>query len=214
MKVILYYFFLAFTLLLSINVFLCISSKTPKKIRNIIRFMILIIIVRYIGLIYVGITDSNNTVLMLKPIKNLNMIFVPGILMLASYVFFRNNKQKITSIYPFLGIFIGIYAALLCFSKYALSIGKDFGFLLISSNSIMEYFVFCVILEFIFLLILYNIGKPYVNKLGLFTEIIAISVNVAEAFMFIFGKAIFPVPVLGEFLTLLIVYYINQTFVR
>lgn len=212
MKVILYYFFSILIILLSINLIFGISKRCPKKIGNILKIMMLLIIVRYIGFIYLGITNSNNIALLLKPINNLNMIFVPTIFILGNYVFFRNNKMKISSTYPYLIVFMVIYLTFLYFSKYVLVIANDFGFLLVSSNSMMEQFILDVILGFILLIIFYNISKPHVNKIGLFIEMLAISVTIIEIFLSIYNKGVFPIPVVGEVLAVLVAYYINDTF--
>lgn len=212
MKIFIYYFLLILMCALIINLMFIIKKRCPKKISILMNIMMCLFLIRCISLIFLSITNSNNYALAVGRLSELNVIYIPAVIFIAVYIFRRENGMKFISVYPYIAVFIALFGAEMYFSKYSLKIIKQFGFVIFSSNELIENFVFITVLVFLSIISIKVVLEPQCNKLGMIILLLSIIAMIVERFLFIYEIAVFPLPVISEFILLMVSYYTVSTF--
>lgn len=212
MEIFMYYFLLILMCALIINLIFIIRRKCPKKISVLMNVMMILFLIRCISLIFLSITNSNNYALMIGRLSELNVIYVPAVIFITVYIFRRDNGMKFISVYPYIAVFAVLFGTEMYFSKYSLKIIKQFGFVIFSSNELIENFIFITVLVFLSIISIKVLLEPRSNKAGMIFLIISIVSMVVERFLFIYEVSVFPLPVISEFILLMTSYYTVSTF--
>lgn len=212
MKTIIYYFLLIIIIFLSFDLISKCKKRCPRKIRGIIIIMSMLMIISKVSLLYLSITNDSNNAIIMSYFMNTNMIYIPCITIILTYIFTRNNKIKFTSIYPILLLFIVNYIVWCYLGSETITISKNFGYEIISSTGIIEKYIMAIIMIFMSIILFKGLLNRNGNSIGMIFLIIVCFSCSFEYLAEIFNVNVFPYPVISEVIVIMISYYGINTF--
>lgn len=139
------YLFLILTM-----IFLTYESVTssirycPVKIKEVLTISFILIIFRIVSLLVLLLADNMKSVYLMKNLVFLNIIYIPIIIYICIYIFYRNTRIDINWFY---GIFIiGIVIYLICIFKIPMEyyISLSYGYNIILSNLSPYKMLLCI----------------------------------------------------------------------
>ena len=200
-----YYIFLLLIIFLSFYTLKRNLEVSPKKIKIYLTFVITLFLLRHIGLFLLCILQSSNIIYYLKPIIYLNHIAMPLIVLAITYVYLRSETLKFTGSYMILSAIVLIYFLIIKVSKITIEVNQSYGFI-VKINNETEMFLFSLILMGIMLILnVILLDKPFANTKGIWFIIISIVVVMLEEVIILGGIKVFPYPVIGELIFLIII---------
>ncbi|AOR24440.1 hypothetical protein [Clostridium taeniosporum] len=200
----------AYYLFLLLIIFLCIIllkkniQVSPKKIKIYVTIVITLFLLRHIALFILCILKNSTVIHYFKSIVFLNHIAVPLMILAITYVYLRSESLKFSNNYIIAIITLLIYGLIMYLSKATVQVNTLYGFILkINIETIM--FLFSLILLGILLILnVIILDKPFINKKGIWFIILSISIVMIEDIIILGGIRIFPYPVIGDFIFLII----------
>lgn len=200
-----YYIFLLLIIFLSFYTLKRNLEVSPKKIKIYLTFVITLFLLRHIGLFLLCILQSSNIIYYLKPIIYLNHIAMPLIVLAITYVYLRSETLKFTGSYMILSAIVLIYFLIIKVSKITIEVNQSYGFI-VKINNETEMFLFSLILMGIMLILnVILLDEPFANTKGIWFIIISIVVVMLEEVIILGGIKVFPYPVIGELIFLIII---------
>ena len=200
-----YYIFLLLIIFLSFYTLKRNLEVSPKKIKIYLTFVITLFLLRHIGLFLLCILQSSNIIYYLKPIIYLNHIAMPLIVLAITYVYLRSETLNFTGSYMILSAIVLIYFLIIKVSKITIEVSQSYGFI-VKINNEAEMFLFSLILMGIMLILnVILLDKPFANTKGIWFIIISIVVVMLEEVIILGGIKVFPYPVIGELIFLIII---------
>ena len=200
----------AYYLFLLLIIFLCLIllkkniQVSPKKIKIYVTIVITLFLLRHITLFILCILKNSAVVHFFKSIIFLNHIAVPLMILAITYVYLRSEKLKFSTNYIVAIITAVVYGIIIYLSKATVQVNTSYGFILkIDKETLM--FLFSLIL--LGMLLIFNVivlDKPFVNKKGIWFIILSITIVMREDIIILGGIRIFPYPVIGDFIFLII----------
>lgn len=200
-----YYIFLLLIIFLSFYTLKRNLEVSPKKIKIYLTFVITLFLLRHIGLFLLCILQSSNIIYYLKPIIYLNHIAMPLIVLAITYVYLRSETLNFTGSYMILSAIVLIYFLIIKVSKITIEVNQSYGFI-VKINNETEMFLFSLILMGIMLILnVILLDEPFANTKGIWFIIISIVVVMLEEVIILGGIKVFPYPVIGELIFLIII---------
>lgn len=205
-----YYILLLLIFFLCLNIIIKNKKYSPKKIKVYICVAIIILSLRYIGLLMLCIARSSEGLSMIKLIIYSSYLAIPLITLAFIYVFLRFDNKEFKYIYFIGAIITVIYILNMSFIDIRLNYNQQFGYMITVENPlvfIMEYFV---ILGLLLLYSIYYIDKPNSNKKGIWGIILYLSICIIDNIIFISGIHCFPVTIISDcFFVTFVNFFIN-----
>ena len=201
----------AYYIFLLLIIFLCIFTikrnllVSPKKIKIYLVIVITLLLIRHIGLIILCLIESSKYIYYLKPIIYLDDIAVPLMILAITYVYLRSEKLKFTGSYFILAGITVIYSIIIYISKIMVKVSHIYGFIISIDNEIMISMFSLILLGIMLIINVLLLDKKYANKKGIWFIILAIMVVMIEKVIIVGGIRIFPYPVIGELIFLIII---------
>lgn len=209
-----YYIFLLLIIFLSFYTLKRNLEVSPKKIKIYLTFVITLFLLRHIGLFLLCILQSSNIIYYLKPIIYLNHIAMPLIVLAITYVYLRSETLNFTGSYMILSAIVLIYFLIIKVSKITIEVNQSYGFI-VKINNETEMFLFSLILMGIMLILnVILLDEPFANTKGIWFIIISIVVVMLEEVIILGGIKVFPYPVIGELIFLIIINVVFNGFKR
>ncbi|NFO86799.1 hypothetical protein FDC58_00945 [Clostridium botulinum] len=200
----------AYYLFLLLIIFLCLIllkkniQVSPKKIKIYVTIVITLFLLRHITLFILCILKNSTIIYYFKSIIFLNHIAVPLMILAITYVYLRSENLKFSTNYIIAATISVVYGLIIYFSKATVQVNTLYGFILkIDKETLM--FLFSLIL--LGILLIFNViilDKPFINKKGIWFIILSISIVMIEDVIILGGIKIFPYPVIGDFIFLII----------
>ena len=207
-----YYLFLLLIIFLSFSIMKKNLEVSPKKIKIYLSLVITLFLLRHIALFLLCILKNSNIIYYLKSIIFLNHLSIPLMVLSITYVYLRSEKLKFGGSYIVATVVCAIYIVIMHISKVTVQVSYLYGFILkIDRETIL--FLFSLILLGVLLVInIILLDKPFVNKMGIWSIIIAISITMIENIIILGGIKIFPYSVIGDMIFLIIMNSVLKNF--
>lgn len=209
---------LAYYGFLLLIIFLCIFlmkkniSVSPKKIKVYMTVVITLFLLRYIGLFMLCVVKSGRFVYLLKPILFINHLAIPLMVIALAYVYLRWEKLSFSVNYVVAGILTILYTT----SMYVISgktvFNSNYGYLINIKNEVPLFLGTLIILGILLVFCVMFLDKPHNNKWGMIYLIIGLTVVILENIIYLGGVRIFPYPILGDGIFIVIMYLAFNTF--
>lgn len=207
-----YYLFLLLIIFLSILIMKKNLDVSPKKIKIYLTLIITLFLLRHIGLFLLCILNSSTIIYYLKSIIFLNHLTIPLMVLAITYVYLRSEKLSFGGSYIIAVIVCAIYIGIISISKVTVQVSYLYGFILKIDNEIILFLFSLILLGALLVLNVLLLDKPFVNKMGIWFIIIAISIVMIEDIIILGGIKIFPYSVIGEMIFLIIMNLVLKSF--
>lgn len=207
-----YYLFLLLIIFLSILIMKKNLEVSPKKIKIYLTLIITLFLLRHIGLFLLCILNSSTIIYYLKSIIFLNHLTIPLMVLAITYVYLRSEKLSFGGSYIIAAIVCAIYIGIISISKVTVQVSYLYGFILKIDNEIILFLFSLILLGALLVLNVLLLDKPFVNKMGIWFIIIAISIVMIEDIIILGGIKIFPYSVIGEIIFLVIMNLVLKSF--
>lgn len=207
-----YYIFLLLIIFLLCILIKKINKAAPKKIRIYMTIVSILFLFRYIGLFLLCIIKSSNVAHILIPLLFLNHLSIPLIVLALSYVFLRWDKLNfnINYIIAFI-LFIG-YAIEMVFIKGKVILSPEYGYIINIYNESIVYLLSLIVLGILLCFCFYFFDKPNNNRWGMTYLIISLFMVIAESVLYLGGIKIFPYPIFGDEVFIILINLAVNTF--
>ena len=208
----------AYYIFLLLIIFLCIFTikrnllVSPKKIKIYLVIVITLLLIRHIGLITLCLIESSKYIYYLKSIIYLDDIAIPLMILAITYVFLRSEKLNFTGSYFILAGVAFIYSIIIYISKIIVKVSYIYGFIISIDNEIVISMFSLILLGIMLIINVILLDKKYANKKGIWFIIAAIMIVMIEKVIIIGGIRIFPYPIIGELIFLIIINFVLNGF--
>ena len=207
-----YYIFLLliiFLLVLLINKNIKLS---PKKIKIYITGVSFLFILRYIGLFLLCILKNGSIVYLLKPLLFLNFLAIPFMVLGLSYVYLRWDKLSFNVIYIISAILFVAYCMGINFISGKVIFNPSYGYVINIYNEKTIDVIFLLLVGSLLCFCFYFFDKPNNNRWGMIYLVIALVLVIVENILYIGGIRLFPYPIFGDGIFILIMNFAINTF--
>ena len=212
MKFFIYLCLLLFIIIFSFYLQKKNSEKCPVKIRRYFNMLLSLIIIKYSIMLIMCLVENKNIIIYVKDLALLNYIFIPLIGFISLYIFLRDDKMKFSYNQIVLTIVSISYLLLIFIYKTDISIDSELGFIVHFKEYLNPYLIYLIEIATIIVIAILNIDKKYVNKSGLRILIFASGIFIVELILFLAKINIFPYPIIGEILFLILILKNINTF--
>jgi hypothetical protein len=122
-----------------------------------------------------------------------------------TYIYLRTEKLRFSGSYIIATIVCIVYIGIIHISKVTIQVSYLYGFLLKIDKELIIFLFSLIILGILHISNVILLDKPFVNKNGLWMTIIAISIVIIEDIIILGGIKIFPYPIIGDIIFLMII---------
>ena len=129
-----------------------------------------------------------------------------------TYVYLRAEKLNFGGSYIIAIIICAIYMGIIHISKVTVQVSYLYGFILEIDKEIILFLFSLILLGVLLVLNVILLDKPFVNKMGIWFVIIAISIVMIEDIIILGGIKIFPYSVIGDMIFLIIMNLVLKGF--
>ncbi|GIM29413.1 hypothetical protein CPJCM30710_20790 [Clostridium polyendosporum] len=206
-KVFLYFMILLLIIFLCLNLLSKNKKYSPRKIRMIMTLILILELLRSFTLILMSLIQAQKYLFLLKPLIFLHVIYLPMALIVAFYIFWRNDKVNFNLSFILLGVLLAGYAAAMYFLKGIIQISSSYGYVMSISKELVFGLTFISILTFILFVLIFQLDNSFVNKKGLIFLAICIIIAIFENLSHLCGIYLFPYALFSELAILLITTY-------
>lgn len=209
-----YYIFL---LLIIFLLYLLIKKNiqySPKKIKIYMFIVSLLFIARYIALFLLCILKSGSFVYLLKPLLFLNNLAIPLMVLALSYVYLRWDKISFNYNYVIAAAIFIVYVIEMYVIKGRVVLSPIYGYIILVKNEVILYLISLIILGILLCFLIYFFDKPNNNRWGMIYIISALIIVILENIIYIGGVRLFPYPIVGDGIFILIMNFAVNSFKR
>lgn len=207
-----YYVFLLLIIFLSISIMKKNIEVSPKKIKIYLSIVITLFLLRHIALFLLCILKNSTVIYHLKPIIYLNHLSIPLMVLSITYIYLRSENLKFSGSYIIAAVISGAYILIIKTSKVIVQVSHLYGFILRIDQETVLFLFSLILLGSLLVLNVILLDKPFVNKLGIWFVIIAISVVMLEDVIILGGIKLFPYSVIGDLIFLIIMNLVLKSF--
>ena len=207
-----YYLFLLLIIFLSFSIIKKNLKVSPKKIKIYLTIVITLFLLRHIALFLLCILKNSTIIYYLKSIIFLNHLSIPLIVLAITYVYLRSEKLNFGGSYIIATIISAIYMGIIHISKVTVEVSYLYGFILKIDKETILFLFSMVLLGALLILNVILLDKPFVNKMGIWLIIIAISIVMIEDIIILGGIKVFPYSVIGDMIFLMIMNLVLKSF--
>ncbi|MGL5150478.1 MAG: hypothetical protein ACRC7N_07910 [Clostridium sp.] len=184
----------------------------PKKIKPYMLTVIVLFLIRYIVLFLFGILPSGGIVYYLRPIVYLNHLAIPLMIICLTYVFSRPEKVPFMINYIVGSILTIIYLVAITLIKGRVGLNPNYGYIISLENNNYLNIISLIVLGGLLILNVLLLDKPNNNRLGIIYLLVAIFLVMVENVIHLGGIRLFPYPILGDGIFILIMSLAFKTF--
>lgn len=207
-----YYFFLLLIIFLLYLLMRKNQKLSPKRIKIYMLIVIILFLLRYIGLFLLCIIKSGVYIYLLKSLLYLNHLAIPLIVLALDYVFLRWDNLRF-SINYFISIILGIlYAIGMYLVEVKVTFNINYGYIINVKNQTLLYLISLIIVGILLIFSIYFIDKPNNNKKGMIYVILALLIVIIENIIYLGGLRLFPYPIIGDGIFLILMNLGVETF--
>lgn len=207
-----YYIFLLLIIFLLISLMKKNLEFSPKKIKVYMIVVMSLFMLRYIGLFLLCIMKDGRFVYMLKPLLFLNHLAIPLMILALAYVYLRWDKLSFTINYIVAVALTVLYGISIFTMKGKVVFNPTYGYLINIYNETALFLGSLLILGCLLVYCVYFLDKPNNKKKGMIYLIIASSVVILENVLYLGGLRLFPYPIFGDGIFLVIISFAINTF--
>lgn len=207
-----YYIFILLIIFLLILLIKKNLKLSPKKIRIYITVVGILFIIRYVGLFLLCILKNAEFIYLLTPILFLNHITIPLMVIGLSYVYLRWDKLSFSINYIAAAALCVIYLIEIYLIKERIHLDINYGYVIEVVNKNMIYLIPLIIAGVLLIFSVYFIDKPNSNKAGMIYLILGLFIVIMENVLYLGGIKIFPYPIIGDGIFILIMNLAIDTF--
>ena len=207
-----YYLLLLLIIFLSISVMKKNLDVSPKKIKIYLVLVITLFLLRHIALFLLCILKNSTIIYYLKPIIYLNHLSIPLMVLAITYVYLRSERLNFGGAYIIAMVVCAIYIAIMQISNVTVQVSYLYGFILEIDKETILFLFSLILLGTLLILNVILLDKPFVNKIGVWFVIIAISIVMVEDIIILGGVKVFPYSVIGDMIFLIIMNLVLKSF--
>jgi len=186
----------------------------PKKIKAITIGSMFLILLRFLSLFLLLIYEKMQYVYLLKPFVFLELIYMPIVIFICTYIFSRNDKIKLNFFYILSAIFLVIYIILIVKAPLYANLSNIYGYSITLKNSIYSYLILLCINSFVFILGFKVYGFKYADKFGAVLLIIASLIAIISIIISVIHPNFVGIIILGELIWVTTLDYGLRKFIR
>lgn len=187
-------------------------NLSPKKIKAYMAVVMSLFILRYIGLFLLCIVKSGRFVYPLKGVLFLNHLAIPLMILALAYVYLRWDKLTFSINYIIALILVILYGTIIFLMKGKVVFNPIYGYLIQIYNETALFLGSSVIIGLLLVFCVYFLDKPNNNRWGMIYLIIASVVVIVENILYLGGIRLFPYPIFGDGIFLIIMSLAINTF--
>jgi hypothetical protein len=154
---------------------------------------------------------KNSTNILFK-INNFLNQSIPLMVLAITYIYLRSEKLNFGGNYIIAIIICVIYMIIIHISKVTVQVSYLYGFILEINKETILFLFSLVLLGGLLVLNVILLDRPFVNKMGIWLVIIAISIVMIEDIIILGGIKIFPYSVIGDMIFLAIMNLVLKGF--
>lgn len=207
-----YLCFLLFLFIFSLYILKENNGLAPKKIRPFINILIIPFIIRIGVLIILTFMERQDLVYYLKYLNYLYLFSIPLSIIVSLYIFLRDEKLKFNYCYIFVFILLGLYISVIKIFNFNLDISTMYGYIISLEKGMIVNLIYLILLSTSFIASLLNVDKKYNNKIGIRFLLITLILYIIEYLLFLGGIKLYPYPIFGEGLILMVLLKAVNTF--
>lgn len=207
-----YFIFLLLIIFLLLFLLKKAKEKVPKKIKPYIMGVIILFIFRYIALLLLCIVSKSGIAYYLKGFVFLNHLTIPLIIICLTYVFLRPGKMPFSSNYILGGLLTSFYFVGMILIKGTVTMNQRYGYIISLDKDNILNIIYLIILGVLLIFNVMILDKPNNNKLGVSYLILAIFFVAIENVIYLGGVKIFPFPIIGDAIFIVIMNLAFSTF--
>ena len=207
-----YILFLIFIIIFILYLFIINKKKCPKKVKIFFYITFILLFIRYFAILMGTLIDSQPIIYFLRSVVLLNYSAIPLLALGTAYIFLRNEDRTFDYNFIFMSILLLLYIGEIFIYKINISINNLFGFVITFKNNLTPNLIYLIIIASVAIVSLLCVDKPFCNKWGMKLLTISLMITIAEFIIFLGGIKIFPYPLIGEILILLVSFKAIKTF--
>lgn len=203
--------------LIFIIIFICYLikvnfEKCPRKVKKFFAIALGLLALRYVAVLIGALIDEQAIVYLLRHFILSDYFVIPLLILGILYIFLRDENKTFDYNFIFMIILLILYIALLIIYKVNISIDNIFGFVITFKNSLTPNLIYLIIMASLAVVSLLYIDKPHSNKWGMRILTAVLMISIIEFVIFLGGIKLFPYPIIGDVLALLLSYKAIKTF--
>lgn len=206
-----YYTLILLIIIFYLFLFFINLKKSPKKIKIAMGACIGFAIMKNLFLLFMAISEIAINVKIAKIFSFLDLAYIPAIIVVLFYVFWRSNKINFNKIITVLIGFVTLYITAMLIFKSTFKVSWEFGYTI----EMMNNFIFRILYIAIFLILLIFI---VLIKMGVQTNILGVNFIVIALCGYILENLIylavpyFPYCLISELILTGVIFYGFRTF--
>lgn len=141
------YIYLSFVLImifLSYGLFIKSKEYCPVKVREVNFIILVLVMFRVMALWGLLVLDHMKIVYLIRNFVFLNVIYIPLIMFVCLYVFYRNTKINLKWFYYIFILGVGAYICCIFFIPMEYYISPSYGYNIVLSNGIPYKYLLCL----------------------------------------------------------------------
>ena len=209
-----YYLMVLFIIYLTIISFISNIKKSPKKIKVSFAIMLALTFFRQVTILLCGLVSKQEYLNIVKPASFLYFLYVPIIVLICFYIFWRNDKVKFTKVNILSLILFAIYFITILLFKPYFKASWHYGYIITTDNDVVFKAIYILILMGILSFIILSKKNSYCNSKGIILLIMVVVAIMIENSLYLVGIYYFPNCIISEVLLLLTCSYGISTFKR
>ena len=207
-----YYILLLLIIIFYLLLFFINLKKTPKKIKPAMGIFIFLAVLKNIFLLFMVFTSLKISIEVAKIIGFLDLLYIPAIIIILFYIFWRTDKVKFNKINIILGVMTLTYFGIMLILKAKFNIRWEFGYVIeMGNNYIFKAIYLIIFLALLISVVLFKFNET-TNILGMNILLGLISVLILENLAYILGLRYFPYCLFSELFLIGITFYGFRTF--
>lgn len=197
-----YLCFLLFLFIFSFYLLKQNNMLAPQKIKLFINILLIPLILRIGVLILLTFIEKQELVYYFKYLNYIYLFSIPLSIIVALYIFLRDEKLKFNYCYIFVFALLGLYLAVVKLFNFNVEINSTYGYIISLEKGIIINLVYLTLLSTSLIGALLNVDKKYNNKFGMIFLLAVIIIYIIEYLLFLGGIKLYPYPIFGEGLIL------------
>ena len=207
-----YYALLLLIIIFYLLLFFINFKKVPKKIKLTMGIFIFLAVLKNIFLLFMAFTSLKISIEVAKIIGFLDLLYIPSIIVILFYIFWRTDRVKFNKINIILGAMTLTYFCIMLIFKAKFNIRWEFGYVIeMGNNYIFKSIYLIIFLALLVSVVLFKFNET-TNLLGMNILLGLISILILENLAYILGLRYFPYCLFGELFLVGITFYGFRTF--
>lgn len=180
------------------------SKYSPSKIKNMVSLAVFLCYVRFGTLLAYILVDKQSYAQYLTFFNFSYLIYVPIILLICFYIFWRNSKINFNLAYIFLGLLSAANVICVFSFKPYLKITTEYGYIAYLEYGDIYNFIYTVLVVLFLGLLIWKMDDKFSNKIGMILLTVVTVGIIAENILSLLKITYIPNNVISEFLLLLL----------